>query len=208
MDNSQLKKISSEFLDIQPFFKEKKHLLQEARQFRRRLKTKLNEYHFLKTLVGIDVRSDELDSAIKKCFDAFGFDKTECIGKKFGEEDIRLWFGKKLIIFEATGSKKEICEQNKMFQIHKHIPIKREQFKDFKVYGGFIVNHDNLKPFENRVPSPFNQDADKYAKGQNIVLLSTLDLLKSFINFKKGKLELERFAEQLCTPGVFKILET
>jgi hypothetical protein len=30
MDNAQLKKLSTEFLDIEPMFKEKKHLLQAA----------------------------------------------------------------------------------------------------------------------------------------------------------------------------------
>jgi hypothetical protein len=149
-----------------------------------------------------------LDLAIKKCFDAFGFDKAECIGKKFREEDIRLWFGNKLIIFEATGSKNQHPEQNKMFQIARHIPIKKEQFKDFKVYGGFIINHDNLKPFDQRLHSPFDTAADTFAKGQGVVLLSTLDLLKSFINFKKGKLTLDDFVRHLCTPGIFKTLET
>ena len=208
MDTSQLKKFTSEFLDIEPILKKKKKHLQDARQLRRKLKTKLNDYDFLQKLVGVNVKDDELDLAIKNCFDSFGFDKTECIGKIFGEEDIRLWFGDTLIIFEATGSEKEFCKQPKMFQIQKHIPIKKEQFCNFKVYGGFIVNHDNTKPFNKRILSPFNQDADKYAKGLNIVLLTTIDLLNSFVNFKKGKLNLADFANQLCTPGVFKILET
>jgi hypothetical protein len=208
MDDSQLKKLSAEFLDINPMFKEKKKLLQEARQFRRRLKTKFNEYSFLQKLVGIGINDTDLDLAIKKCFDAFGFDKTECIGKKFGEEDIRLWIGNKLIIFEATGSKNINIDHKKSFQIVKHIPIKKELFKEFQVYGGFIVNHDNLKPFDQRVRSPFDKKIDLLAKGQEIVLLSTLDLLSSFINFKKGKLTPDAFFNQLITPGVFKILET
>lgn len=208
MDDSHLKKITTSFLDIEPLFKEKKQLLQAARQFRRRLKTKLTEYSFLKTLVGTNVKSDELDLAIKECFDAFGFDKTECIGKKFGEEDIRLWFGNKLIIFEATGSNAANPVHDKVFQITRHIPIKQEMFKDFRVYGGFIVNHDCLKTFDLRTNKPFDKKVEILAKGQNIVLLSTLDLLNSFINFKKGKLTLDDFAGQLCTPGVFKVLET
>jgi hypothetical protein len=208
MDNSQLKKLTAKFLDIEPMFKEKKQLLQAARQFRRRLKTKFNEYTFLQTLVGVDVKSDELDLAIKNCFDAFGFDKVECIGKKFEEEDIRLWIGNKLIIFEATGSKNENIGHKKSFQIVKHIPIKKDKFKQFEVYGGFIVNHDNLKPFDKRAKTPFDKKLDLLAQGQNIVLISTLDILNSFINFKKGILTLDNFATQLCTPGVFKILET
>jgi hypothetical protein len=208
MDNSQLKNLTAKFLDIEPMFKEKKQLLQAARQFRRRLKTKFNEYTFLQTLVGIDVKSDELDLAIKNCFHAFGFDKVECIGKKFEEEDIRLWIGNKLIIFEATGSKNENIGHKKSFQIVKHIPIKKDKFKLVEVYGGFIVNHDNLKPFDKRAKTPFDKKLDLLAKGQNIVLISTLDILNSFINFKKGILTLDNFTTQLCTPGVFKILET
>ena len=204
MDDSQLKKLSADFLDIKPMFKEKKQLLQKARQFRNRLKTKFNEYSFLKTLVGVNVKDDDLDLPIKKCFDAFGFDKVECIGKKFKEEDIRLWHRNRLIIFEATGCDGANPTHDKIFQILKHIPIKKEMFKNFEVYGGFIANHDCTKPFDQRTKKPYDAKVEVLAKGQSIVLLSTTDLLNSFINFKKGKLTPDDFVNQLCTPGVFK----
>ena len=77
-------------------------------------------------------------------------------------------------------------------------------FKDFEIYGGFIVNHDSLKSFELRNTKPFDTKVEVLAKGQNIVLLSTLDLLNSFINFKKGKLTFDNFATQLCTQEYLK----
>lgn len=208
MDNSQLKKITASFLDIEPLFAKKKKLLQDARQTRRKLKTKLNEYSFLKTLVGIDVKDEILEIAVKDCFDAFGFDKVECVGQAFKEEDLRVWYGNKLIIFEVTGQGKELPSHDKIFQIDRHVPIKKQQFKEYEVYGGFIVNHNCIKPFEQRHKRPFDEKVNILAKGSEITLLTTVDILNSFINFKTGKLTLYGFATQLCTPGVFKLLGT
>ena len=208
MDNSQLKKITASFLDIEPLFRKKKKLLQEARQTRRRLKTKFNEYSFLKTLVGVEIKDEILEIAVKDCFDAFGFDKVDCIGKEFKEEDLRVWYQNKLIIFEVTGKGKEQPSHDKIFQIDRHVPIKKEKFKDYEVYGGFIANHNCIKPFDERHKKPFDEKVNVLAKGSGISLLTTVDILNSFINFKKGKLTLDDFVTQLCTPGVFKVLET
>lgn len=204
MDDSQLKKITASFLEIEPLFAKKKKLLQEAKQIRRKLKNKLNEFSFLKTMVGINKKDKELEIAVKQCFDAFGFDKVERVADIFKEEDLRVWYRNKLIIFEVTGKGKEQPEHDKIFQIDRHVPIKKQQFIDYEVYGGFIANHNSEKPFDQRHKRPFDEKVNVLAKGSAISLLTTLDILNSFINFKKGKLTLDDFVTQMCKPGIFK----
>jgi len=208
MDNSQLKKITASFLDVEPLFKKKKKLLQEARQTRRKLKTKLNEYSFLKTLVGLEIKDKELELAVKECFESFGFDKVEWVAQAFKEEDLRVWYGNKLIIFEVTGKGGEQPSHEKIFQIDRHVPIKKKQFKEYEVHGGFIANHHSKISFDQRHKKPFDEKVNVLAKGSEISLLTTVDILNSFIKFKTGKLTLDDFVTQLCTPGIFKVLET
>lgn len=131
----------------------------------------------------------------------------ECVGHQFGEEDIRLWIDDKLVIMEVTGSKNAVPEDDKIFQITKHVPVRQHQYPNLKVFGSFIMNHDNLNTYEKR-GKPFDERINNFAKHSKISIITTTDLLNAFIKYKKGQIKPGDIIEGLCIPGVLKLKGT
>lgn len=206
MEDKELMSITGKFQDIKPLLEDKKKFLRQAQQNRRRLKTKFDEYSFLKDLVGINSNDDLLDQAFKKYLNAFGFQRVDVIGKTFREEDMRLWVDNKLIIFEATGTKGQQPEQGKQHQIVKHVAIRKTRYPLLEVHPVFIANHNNKVHYLQRHKKPYDDIAHKMAIGFNLCITTTIDLLNAFIKFKNGEFSANDLVANFCTPGIFKVM--
>ena len=203
---NELKHITAEFEDIKPLIDKRDDLLKQTNRVRRQLKTKLSQYEFLKQLVDIGASDTTLDKALKAYFNSLGFSRVDCVGKRFKEEDVRLWTENKLIIFETTGSKNIAPTDDKVFQIFKHVPVRQSQNPNLKVFGVFVFNHDNLKPFDRRTRNPFDKRAETFALAHGFTVTTTIDLFNAYLDIQKSLLKPEELIEHLCSPGVFKIL--
>jgi len=205
MTKKELKNITSSFNDIKIIIDQHNELLKQTSRVRRRLKTLLNDYSFLSDLVSINATDTILDNALRIFFNKLGYDKVECVGKKFKEEDVRLWLNDKLIIFEVTGSKNDIPTDDKTFQIIKHRPVRQLKYPNLKVFACFVINHDNKKPFGQRKHDPFDKRLEKLALANNVCICTTTDLVNAFSNYKKGLITQDELIENLCSPGILKI---
>jgi hypothetical protein len=204
MTESDLKNITSEFSDILPIISERDDIIKSLNKTRRRLRTKLKRYSFLSQMVGIGSNGDKLVDSIVTFLKELNIGKVENVDKKYMDEDIRLWTDESLLIFEVTGIDTPNPKDYKAHQISKHLPIKQEQFADKKVYGVFIVNHDNRKNYLDRNKRPFNDRLIKIAKGHNYTLVTTVDLLNAFVKIKTDKLTPAELIEKLCSTGRFE----
>jgi len=206
MTTPELKKITSYFSDIKPLIIKRNDLLRQTNKVRRRLKTKVKEYLFLLDLVGIDSSGDALVNAVVDFFKALGFDKVENVDKKYKDEDIRLWVNDILLIIEVTGIDTANPKYTKAHQISMHIPSRQAKYPNFKVFGAFVVNHDNKKYFTKRDKKPFTKDINEIAQSHKYTLTTTVDLFNAFIQFKKGTLTSTDIIDKLCSTGELKIL--
>lgn len=206
MTNSELKNITSRFEEVKTLIEKHNTLLNETTKIRRRLKTKIRKYTFLKNLVDIDSCGDKLVNSVVQCFKEMGFDDIENVDKKYKDEDIRLFIEDTLILFEITGIDNANPPDDKVHQISKHIPIRQKKYPTLKVFGVFMVNHDNKKHFSNREKKPFRKALIDISKEHKYTITTTLDLLVAFIKIKAGKLTKEELIEKLCTTGELKIL--
>ena len=205
MNNSELKIITSNFNDIKPLIDERNNLLWQTNKVRRRLKTRLQKYSFLKDMIDIDSHGTKLVNSIVKYFKILGFEKIENVDKN-KDEDIRLWVDNKLIIFEVTGISEQTTSDDKAHQISKHIQIRQEEYPGIRVSGVFIVNHDNKKHYSKRHKAPFRKGLNEIARTNNYTLTTTIDLLNAFIKIKNGELTKEELINKICSKGEMKIL--
>ena len=205
MTEIELKNITAEFLDIKPIIQEREEILKSLNKSRKRLKTKLKKNIFLTQMVGIGSNGGKLVDSIVKYFKELNIGKVENVDKKYRDEDIRLWVDDLLLIFEITGIDTPNPKDDKAHQISKHIPIRQEQFSDKKVFGVFVVNHDNKRNFLKRNQKPFNDRLIKIAKSHNYSLVTTVDLLKAFVLIKKDKMKPAELIKKLCLAGKFEI---
>lgn len=205
MTTDELKHTTSGFNDVKSLIDRHNDLLKQVNQIRRRLRTQLNKYEFLKQLVGVGATDTTLDKALRVYFNSLGFDKVECVGKKFKQEDVRLWTDQRLLIFETTGSKNPVPTDDKVFQIFKHVPIRKQQNLNLEVFGVFVFNNDNLKPFAQRTKNAFDKRTENFALAHGFTVTTTTDLFNAYVNIKKNLLNPEELIDKLCSPGIFKI---
>ena len=205
MTESELKNITSKFYEIKPIIKEREAILKSLNKTRRKLKTKLTKYSFLSQMVGIESNGEKLVDSVMVFLKELNIGRVENVDKKYLDEDIRLWVEDLLLIFEITGIDTPNPKDDKAHQISKHIPIRKEQFPDKKVFGVFVVNHDNKKSFLNRNKRPFSDRLIRIAKGHKYTLMTTIDLLNAFRLIKTDKMKPAELIEKLCSTGRFKI---
>ena len=208
MTNAELKNITSRFDEVKLLIEKQNTLLNETNKVRRRLKTKIRKYAFLKNMVDIDSCGDKLVNSIVQCFKEIGFNDIENVDKKYKDEDIRLFTNDTLILFEITGIDKANPTDDKVHRISKHIPIRQKKHPTLKVFGVFMVNHDNKKHFSNREKKPFRKALSDIAKEHKYTITTTIDLLVAFIRIKSGKLSKEELIKKLCSTGELKIWGT
>jgi len=205
MTTAELKNITANFSEIKTLIERQNDLSRQTNKVRRRLKTQIDKYSFLADLIGIDSNGDRLVNALVDFFKALGFDKIENVDKKYKEEDIRLWVDDVLLVIEITGIDNANPKDSKVHQISKHIPRRQAKFQNKKVFGVFIVNHDNKKHFSKREKKPFRKDICEIAESHNYTITTTVDLLNAFLHFKNGTLTQKDIVDKLCLKGELKI---
>lgn len=208
MTKEEFRKITSEFKDVSEVISTRRRLKTKENRLRRKLKYLLTKYSFLKDLVDIDSSGTPLVNAVKMLFKELGLKKVENVDKKYKDEDLRLWTDNKLLIFEITGIDTPTPKDDKAHRISKHIPIRQKQNLDKKVFGVFVVNHDNKRPFGKRHKKPFRQQLIDIAESHSYTLTTTTDLFNAFILFKKGGLTADELIDKLCKKGELKISGT
>jgi hypothetical protein len=204
MNDSELKEITKNFAEIKPLILEEKEVKSKMNKVRRRLKTKLHDYSFLIDLIGIKSHDTRLAEAVIKLLKSIGFESVENM-QKSKKEDIRVWFEDILLLIEVTGSEKKTTKEEKSHQISKHIPINQNIHKDKKVKGLLILNHDNENHYLVREKKPFTKEMGEIAKSHNYTLMTTLDLLNMFLDFKEDKITPVEIMAKLCSTGELKI---
>ncbi|MBN8835646.1 MAG: hypothetical protein J0I09_00150 [Sphingobacteriia bacterium] len=206
MKIEELKNITSDFVEISQLLEKRNKLFSETNKVRRKLKSKINKYKFLVDLVDTDSNGGRLVNAVVQLFKSIGFSNIENVDKKYNDEDIRLWLDDLLIIFEITGIDTANPKDDKAYRISKHIPIRQKQNPNLKVFGVFIVNHDNKKHFKKREKKPFRKNLIEIAKEHKYTLTTTVDIFNAFIKIKKDSLTKDDFIKCLCMTGELKIL--
>lgn len=200
-----LKQEISKFDEVALLLQELKILKVQERRKRRRLNTVLKKYSFLNNLVCIDGKDEIIEDALVNYFKELGFNNIKKVGKKFKEEDLRLFVNDKLIIFEVTGTKNINNTDDKSHQISKYIPLRKIQYSNLNVFGVFVSNHDNKKQIELRNKVPFDNRSNKIASASEYSLTTTTDLFHAFIKIKKGLLTPDELIDKLCKFGKLKI---
>jgi len=198
MKDNELKVLTSDFNDIKVLLEKRDQIKRDDNKVRRRLRTQFNKYEFLKDIVDIGCKDDRLVNALVKYFKAVGFVKVENVDKKSKKEDIRLWTDDSLIIFEATGVEKRNPNHGKAHSITRYVPIRQQENPNLKVYGCFIINHDNKKHYTNRNLKPFDTDIKEIAIAHKYSLLTTIDLLNWFLELKKGTMSKDEILKRIC----------
>ncbi len=198
MTDGELKKLTKDFTDIKVLLEKRDEIKRDDNKVRRRLRTQFSRYDFLKDIVDIGCRGDRLVNALVKYFKAVGFDRVENVDKEFEEEDIRLWTEDSLIIFEVTGVDKLQPKHDKAHSVSRHMPARKSEYPNLKVYGGFIINHDNNKHYLKRNPKPFDEKIRRVALGHKYSLLTTVDLLRWFLELEKGTIDKKEILKRIC----------
>jgi predicted lipase len=205
MNCKELKEITSKFTDVSNLLEEQKLLHRKISRVRRKLRTKYNEYKFLQELVGIDIKGEILENALKQYFKKIGFEKVDKVGKKYKEEDIRVEYNNILLLVEVKGAKQPIIDDDRIFQVLKHIPNKQKTHPEKNVYGVFVCNHDNLKSLKERKKDPFDERVKKLIFDSKLCVITTIELIKIFVKIEQGLMTKDDFIRKLCKPGVLII---
>lgn len=200
-----IKKITADFEEIKTLINLRQKYLIQINKLRRQLKSQFRKYAFLEDLVGINSNGSTLVNSLIKYFHELGFKHIENVDKKYKDEDIRLWHDDRLLIFEVTGIDTANPKDDKVHQISKHIPVRQEQNPNLKVFGVFVINHDNSKPFDKREKKIFREGLIDIAKAHKYTLVTTVDLLNAFISIKKGDLLPIDLIDALCITGKYRI---
>lgn len=198
MTANELKILTSDFNDIKVMLEKREEIKRDDNKIRRRLRTQFNKYEFLKNIVDIECTGTRLVDALIEYFKAVGFERVENVDKDFFEEDIRLWTDDSLIIFEATGINKKSPTHGKAHSITRYVPIRQQENPNLKVYGSFIVNHDNKKHYKKRNPKPFDNNTKEIATAHKYSLLTTVDLLNWFLELKIGTMSKDEILKRIC----------
>lgn len=118
--------------------------------------------------------------------------------------DVEITVKDKIILIEAKGISPDIPTENDCSQISKYIKRKSSKFTDNRIFGVFIVNHDNKKFFNLRNPNPFDQTRIEDAKISDYGLMTTYDLFKYYLEIKKHTISLNEFENIICKKGLIK----
>lgn len=170
MTIDELRKITADFDDIKLLIEERQKYKQIESRIRRKLKTTENKYAFLRVLTSKQSGGNKLVDAVKEYFKVLGFTDVHNVDK-LGGEDLRLYVGNRLLIFEITADENGVPKDNKVHQISKHIPLRKSQNPNKEVLGVFLVNHDYNQPIEKRQTKPFRKDLIEIAKSHNYSLV-------------------------------------
>lgn len=202
MDKGELRHIIKDFNDVSGLLSKLRTLKSEIKGISRKLKSTFKKYEFIRYILELGANDDLLEENLKQLFKEIGFVKVNKVGKQLHKEDVRIILEDKIIIIEATGSKKLHATDDKTRQITKHLDIGRSE--DENIFGVFIFNSDNQKNYKERNKVPFTDNQIKYAEAGKYGLLSTLDLIKGFTLVKTNRLTLTEFQEKLCSYGLIR----
>ena len=200
MEQGFLLNITSSFDDVSSLLLEIKKAKANQNKLRRRLKTKVLKYSFLKDIIDINCSATKLTKAVKQYLKEIGLQKV-ILKEKSGEEDLQIWVDNRLILVEVTGTKGNAHKDSKTTQIAKHIPVKQEQYPDVKVSGLFISNHDFVKPVTDRNRTPFTLEQINFARTSSYTLTTTRDLLLLYIEYRRGNITTQEIINRICTFG-------
>jgi hypothetical protein len=200
VDHKYFIKITSRFKDVSELLIEIKKAKAVQNKLRRRLKTKILKYLFLKDIVDINCSAERLTKAVKKYLKEIGLEKV-ILKENSGEEDLQIWFEDRVILVEVTGTKSGTHKDSKTIQISKHIPVKRELYPDLKVSGLFISNHNFDKPFNQRNENPFSSEQINFARTGSYTLATTIDLLALYGDYRRGKITTQEIINRFCNFG-------
>lgn len=173
---------------------------------RRKLRHLQDRYAFLETLVGIDSNGTPLVNAVRQVFVEMGFKRINNVDKSTRNEDLQLFTDdKRLLVFEVTGIDGATPTDDKAHRITKHVPVRQSENPDLKVFGVFVVNHDNKNHHDSRHKKPFRKELVNFADKGGYSLTTTKDLLNAFILFKQTKMTPMELIDKLCSKGEIKI---
>ncbi len=206
MDKS-FKKIIADFEEVKILMGQLQEIRRHERRIKRRLSTKLDKFEFLSEIVGLNQKDKKLTEPLLKYFKNNGLDVRRSPDKdKGGLEDMSIFYRDKLLIIEVTSTEKSLVPESKLTQILKHLNSRQNNLKTLEVSGLTIVNHEDLKPVNERVKKQGYQSRTlKILASNNLTTVTTLTLLVAFIKIKKGEMTVEDLITGLTTPGVYEI---
>jgi hypothetical protein len=201
-----LKKETAKFSEIKSLLEQLNAIKVQERRVKRRLNTKLQGFEFLSEIVDLDMKDKKLTNPLIKYFKSLGVTVHRPPNQdKDGIEDLRVFHKGKMLIIEATSIDKMVATESKLIQILKHVNIRQEENKNYKVFGVSIVNHQDNKPFNERMQKQnYNTRAIKILASNNLTTVSTLTLLNDFIKIKDGKMNVDELLDNLTSIGVYQ----
>jgi len=202
INNKELLKYTKEIPEIKEQLKELAFIRNEIKKHQRRLKSLNIKYDFLYNIIKIGSTGVLLEESLRKYFLAIGYKNVVHTGKDNKKADIEIRYGNKVILIECKGIIRPTPSEAEVLQISKFKHRINEPGK--RIFGIFIVNHDNKKIFRTRNKNPFDDQKNEDAKSGEYGLITTVDLFDYFIDFKKNKLSFAKLNKILCEYGLIK----
>jgi hypothetical protein len=205
MTDKEFNKMAVEIPEVKELYKQWKIQKKSIDKTRRKLSRVKDKYLFLRTIIGIEKRGNELELAFKEFFKDIGYNDVRHIGGDNKYEDIIIWGENRLTVIEIKGTKQKMPTQADSSQVLKYLLERKNNYPDLQVHGITIVNHDNGKSPNNRAKNPFDKDRIRHAENGEYGLVSALDLFIDFHKIKRGIITFEDFDKRLHQKGLLEI---
>jgi len=164
-------------------------------------KKKLTDYHFLKSLFASD--GETLEKAVEFIFKNMGFDIEK---SNKNEEDLLLKIDSKIAVVEIKGLTKSAAEKNAA-QLQKWVSNYHVE-NEYNPKGILVVNTYKNEEIAKRKEVDFPDQMLRYSKQMNHCLITGLQLLNIYLDYKSNKLKrTEIIALLFNTSGVVEYKE-
>lgn len=148
---------------------------------------KIEEYKILFTGTG-----RALEIKVADIFSQLGFEVMEGLP---GRDDLILKYGEKVAVVEVKGTNKSAAEKHAA-QLEKWVSTYIET-KGQIPKGILVVNTYKDTPLDQRTESPFPHQMIAYSESRGHCLITTLQLLGLYLNYKENPDEKEKIVETL-----------
>lgn len=206
MTKEELRGLTKAFPQIKKLLKERNEARKKVNQAKRRLATLEKKYSFLMDIVKVKSNDDPLEIAFTKFFQGCGFTKVKWMNKKVNE-DIQIYHNGELILVEVTGGKFQMPDDEKGLKMQNYIGRMKDRKPELTIKGFVIFNHDFEKPYNKRNPNIFDAQKEKDALRWKVGLTTSVEMLRGFLQLKRGDITFDDFVATILRPGIIKFKE-
>lgn len=199
-----LKNIIKDLEEVKEALEKHKQAQNLMRKADRKLKSLLNKYSFLETIVGIDVNDNILENAVKLLLKNAGFERVINYRSpriRVKREDLLAYSVNDLLVIEVRGLNKVNPTKYDVLKVFPYKVENKKRQPNLNVYGLTIINHDNDNPVQNRKSTFKSQENEQDAINCGYGYISTIELVIGFWQLKMNIITFEEFKTRLFQTG-------